>query len=105
MEEWKRVLLIVPAYNEAENIERVVENLIRNFPQHDYVVINDGSTDGTGKLCMEKEYQVLNLPINLGIGGAVQTGDAVNSSWYLAGVLLAAAVLAATIVIRRRKRS
>lgn len=74
MEEWKRVLLIVPAYNEAENIERVVENLIRNFPQHDYVVINDGSTDGTGKLCMEKEYQVLNLPINLGIGGAVQTG-------------------------------
>lgn len=74
MEERKKILLIIPAYNEAENIEHVVENLIQNFPQYDYVVVNDGSADGTGKLCMEKEYQVLNLPINLGIGGAVQTG-------------------------------
>ena len=74
MEEKENVLLIIPAYNEAENIERVVEKLIRNFPQYDYVVVNDGSSDGTGELCMEKGYQVLNLPINLGIGGAVQTG-------------------------------
>ena len=66
--------LIIPAYNEADNIGRVVENLIRNFPQYDYVIVNDGSSDGTGELCMEKGYQVLNLPINLGIGGAVQTG-------------------------------
>ena len=36
-------LLIIPAYNEAENIERVVDNLIENYPQFDYVVINDGS--------------------------------------------------------------
>lgn len=74
MEENVKILLIIPAYNEADNIGHVVENLIRNFPQYDYVVVNDGSTDGTGKLCMEKGYQVLNLPINLGIGGAVQTG-------------------------------
>lgn len=74
VEERVKVLLIIPAYNEAENIGRVVENLIRNFPQYDYVVVNDGSSDGTGELCMEKGYQVLNLPINLGIGGAVQTG-------------------------------
>ena len=67
-------MLIIPAYNEAENIEHVVENLIKNFPQYDYVVVNDGSTDGTDKLCEEKGYELLNLPINLGIGGAVQTG-------------------------------
>ena len=65
----EKVLLIIPAYNEVENIEYVVENLIKNFPQYDYVVVNDGSTDGTDKLCEEKGYEVLNLPINLGIGG------------------------------------
>ena len=74
VEERVKILLIIPAYNEADNIGRVVENLIRNFPQYDYVIVNDGSSDGTGELCMEKGYQVLNLPINLGIGGAVQTG-------------------------------
>lgn len=74
MEENVKILLIIPAYNEADNIGRVVENLIRNFPQYDYVVVNDGSTDETGSLCVEKGYHVLNLPINLGIGGAVQTG-------------------------------
>ncbi|HJA92875.1 MAG TPA: glycosyltransferase family 2 protein [Candidatus Eisenbergiella merdipullorum] len=74
MEEKEKVLLIIPAYNEAANIQRVVDNLIQDFPQYDYVVVNDGSSDGTGGLCMEKGYQVLNLPINLGIGGAVQTG-------------------------------
>ena len=70
----KKILLIVPAYNEVDNIERVVETIINEFPQYDYVVINDGSTDGTGRLCIERGYQVINLPINLGIGGAVQTG-------------------------------
>jgi len=70
----KKILLIVPAYNEVDNIERVLETLINKFPQYDYVVINDGSTDGTGRLCIERGYQVINLSINLGIGGAVQTG-------------------------------
>ena len=69
-----KILLIIPAYNEAGNIEHVVENLIHNFPQYDYVVVNDGSTDETEKLCEEKGYQILNLPINLGLGGGVQTG-------------------------------
>ncbi len=68
------LLVIIPAYNEAESIEKVVDNLIGNYPQYDYVVINDGSTDHTGAICAEKGYQVVNLPINLGIGGAVQTG-------------------------------
>ena len=49
----KRVLVIIPAYNEEENIVRVVDNLINNYGQLDYVVINDGSRDNTAKLCRE----------------------------------------------------
>jgi len=69
-----KCLIIIPAYNEAENIENVVNNLIKNYPQYDYVIINDGSRDNTEKICIKNKYQVLNLPINMGIGGAVQTG-------------------------------
>ena len=69
-----KVLIIIPAYNEAENIEKVVNNLIQNYPQYDYVIVNDGSSDETEEICCKNGYQVLNLPLNLGIGGAVQTG-------------------------------
>lgn len=69
-----KCLIIIPAYNEAGNIENVVNNLITNYPQYDYVIINDGSRDNTKKICLQNHYEVLNLPINLGIGGAVQTG-------------------------------
>lgn len=69
-----KVLIIIPAYNEAKNIEKVVDNLILNYPQYDYVVVNDGSSDTTRDVCRERGYQYLNLSINLGIGGAVQTG-------------------------------
>ncbi|MDE6846692.1 MAG: glycosyltransferase family 2 protein [Lachnospiraceae bacterium] len=69
-----KTLIIIPAYNEGDNIEKVVDNLITNFPQYDYVIINDGSTDHTKKVCRDRKYEVLNLPINMGIGGAVQTG-------------------------------
>ena len=51
-----KTLIIIPAYNEESSIERVVETLINEFPQYDYVVINDGSKDGTGKLCIERGY-------------------------------------------------
>ncbi len=74
MDTSKKVLIIIPAYNEEENIEKVVDNLIRNFPQYDYIIVNDGSTDGTKMVCQRKRYEVLNLSINMGIGGAVQTG-------------------------------
>lgn len=69
-----KVLIIIPAYNEAENIEKVVDNIRNNFPQYDYIVINDGSKDNTRDICKNRGYQYLNLSINLGIGGAVQTG-------------------------------
>lgn len=69
-----KCLIIIPAYNEAGNIEKVVDNLINNYPQYDYVIVNDGSHDDTARICADRKYHVLNLPINLGIGGAVQTG-------------------------------
>lgn len=69
-----KVLIIIPAYNEADGISKLIDNLKENYAQYDYVIINDGSKDHTKKLCKEKDYNVLNLPINLGIGGAVQTG-------------------------------
>lgn len=67
-------LLIIPAYNEQENIEKVIGELIQKFPQYDYVIVNDGSEDLTEEICEKNGYNLLNLPINLGIGGAVQAG-------------------------------
>ena len=69
-----KCLIIIPAYNEAGNLERVLDNLIKNYPQYDYIIVNDGSTDNTKQVCERNGYQALHLPINLGIGGAVQTG-------------------------------
>lgn len=70
----KRVLIIIPAYNESENIERVVDNLIENYPQYDYIVVNDGSRDNTAEICKARHYNLLDLPINLGLAGGVQAG-------------------------------
>ena len=67
-------LVIVPAWNEAESLGRVVEALRRDAPGFDFVVVNDGSTDGTADLCRRNGWPLLDLPVNLGIGGAVQTG-------------------------------
>lgn len=69
-----KCIIIIPAYNEAANIEKVVNNLVENYPNYDYIIVNDGSVDGTKEICGKNHYQVLNLPINMGIGGAVQTG-------------------------------
>lgn len=69
-----KVLIIIPAYNEAENIERVVDNIVVNFPQYDYVVVNDGSSDDTRKICRRRGYNLLDLPVNVGLAGAIQSG-------------------------------
>lgn len=69
-----KTLLIIPAYNEEENIERVVDNLCTNFPQFDYVVVNDGSRDATASICRDHGYRFLDLPVNLGLAGAFQAG-------------------------------
>ncbi|MCD7746011.1 MAG: glycosyltransferase family 2 protein [Lachnospiraceae bacterium] len=67
-------LILIPAYNESENIERVVDNIEKNYPQYDYVIINDGSTDTTRKICARNGYNVLDLPINVGLSGAIKSG-------------------------------
>lgn len=69
-----KTLIIIPAYNESENIVRVIDNLINNYPEYDYLIINDGSKDSTAQICHEKGYHYISFPINLGIGGAVQCG-------------------------------
>lgn len=70
----KKVLIVIPAYNEEENIERVVNNLEENYKEYDYVVVNDGSKDSTAQICREKGYNLLDLPVNLGLAGAFQAG-------------------------------
>lgn len=74
----KRVLLIVPAFNEAANMKTTVEQILHFRPAGsytlDYLVINDGSTDETGQICRDNGFPCLTLIQNLGIGGAVQCG-------------------------------
>lgn len=67
-------LIIIPAYNEEANIEKTVTAIKKNAQGFDYIIINDCSTDNTKTICEKNNYNVVNLPINLGIGGAVQTG-------------------------------
>ena len=67
-------LVIIPAYNEKDNIISTVKEIEKEAPDYDYIIINDCSTDNTLDLIRYNGYDVLNLPVNLGIGGAVQTG-------------------------------
>ena len=69
-----KVLIIIPAYNEQENLERVVADIRENAPWADYLIVDDCSRDATRKICEKNKYQFVSLPINLGIGGGVQTG-------------------------------
>ncbi len=69
-----KILIIIPAYNESENIEQVIRNLKDKNPEVDYVIINDCSKDNTREICKENGFNTVSLPVNLGIGGGVQTG-------------------------------
>ena len=70
----KRVLAVIPAYNEQDNIVSTIEDLRSNAPEVDYVIVNDGSKDRTPQICEERGYHYLSLPVNLGLAGAFQTG-------------------------------
>lgn len=74
----KKVLLIIPAYNEEENILKTYNGVInynkKNNTNYDVIVINDGSKDKTSEICHKNGIPVIDLIHNLGIGGAVQTG-------------------------------
>ncbi len=74
----KKILLIIPAYNESENILSVYKNIVqynnKNKQNYDILVINDGSTDNTEEILCDNNINHIKLIHNLGIGGAVQTG-------------------------------
>src|SRR5512139_722173 len=67
-----RVLVVIPAYREGKNVGAVVSAVREHFP-YDILVVNDGSPDGTSHAARSSGATVLDLPCNLGIGGAVQT--------------------------------
>lgn len=67
-------LVIIPAYNECKSILKAVDDIKKHAPDFDYVVINDCSTDDTLDICKKYDLNYVNLTVNLGIGGAVQTG-------------------------------
>jgi glycosyltransferase involved in cell wall biosynthesis len=69
-----RTVAVVPAFNEAGAIGRVVEEIRAFDPEIDVVVVDDASTDETAAVAEERGAIVLRLPFNVGIGGAVQTG-------------------------------
>jgi hypothetical protein len=74
MENQERILVIVPAYNEEGSVGRVVEEVYTHLSQAEVLVVNDGSTDLTSEIARSKGAIVLDLPFNLGIGGAMQAG-------------------------------
>ena len=70
----KKVLVIIPAYNEAGNIKNTIEDVAGSTSSMDILVIDDGSCDATVLQANDAGVYVVSLPFNLGIGGAVQTG-------------------------------
>ena len=70
----QKLLIVIPAHNEEASIVPVVRDLIDNYPQYDYVVVNDGSRDKTAALCRQNGFNLIDLPVNLGLAGAFQTG-------------------------------
>lgn len=69
-----KLLIMIPAYNEALNIRQVVQHLQSICPEYDYLIINDGSRDATARICRENRYPVLDLPVNGGLSNAIHAG-------------------------------
>ncbi|MCP1429497.1 glycosyltransferase involved in cell wall biosynthesis [Microbacterium foliorum] len=72
----ERLIIIVPAWNEANNVGTTVAEIRSALPSADVVVVDDGSTDETGAVAREAGADVLTLPYNMGVGGAMRTGFA-----------------------------
>ena len=72
-----KVLVIVPCYNEEGSLEQTITDLKEKYVDivtGGYIVINDGSSDGTREICEKNQFPVINMPFNLGLSNAVQTG-------------------------------
>jgi glycosyltransferase involved in cell wall biosynthesis len=71
---FKRALVIMPAWNEAESVGATVREVLAQPIAYDVLVVNDGSTDDTSAAAAAAGAQVLELPFNLGVGGAMRAG-------------------------------
>lgn len=69
-----RTLIIIPAYNEEKSLYNLVNDINYNYEECDILIVNDCSTDNTKHLEFDCNVKRIDLPVNLGIGGAVQTG-------------------------------
>lgn len=69
-----RILAVIPAYNEEECLEQTVANLVATCPEVDYLIINDGSTDDTEKICRARGFNHVTLSVNSGLACGFQTG-------------------------------
>ena len=69
-----KALIIVPAYNEALNIEKTINDIKQNADEFDYVIINDCSKDNTKEICEKNNYNMLSLPVNYGLTSGIQLG-------------------------------
>lgn len=69
-----KLLIIIPAYNEAQSLKGVIEHLQRTCPYYDYIIINDGSTDETRQVCENNSFNIINHSVNKGLSEAVRTG-------------------------------
>jgi len=74
MESGKKILVIIPAFNEEGSVGKVVEEVKAYLPRVDALVVNDGSSDLTSEIARSRGAIVMDLPFNLGIGGAMQAG-------------------------------
>lgn len=70
----EQILLVIPAYNEAENLPRVIRDITAQNADLHYIIVSDGSTDDTVSLCEKNGYHYISLPVNLGLSGCFQTG-------------------------------
>lgn len=86
IERMTKLLFIIPAFNEEKSIVRTVQTIYDFNSNWDVIVINDGSKDSTESLCKLNNIPIVTLPMNLGIGGAVQTGYkyALNNNYDIA---------------------
>lgn len=69
-----KTLLIIPAYNEEESLESTVDSVKSVLPEVDFLIVNDGSKDGTVQICRNNRYPFLDFSTNLGLAGALQAG-------------------------------
>lgn len=69
-----KALLIIPAYNEEESLKATIDSLSVLNKSIDYIIVNDGSKDGTVQVCRDNKYPFLDLATNLGLAGALQAG-------------------------------